>query len=60
MEHWTRILDNGNDVDIIYLYFRKAFDCVPHQCLLSKLKAYVWLVVFLTGSLTFYQIDDKE
>ena len=40
MEHWTRFLDDGNDVDIIYLDFRKAFDCVPHQRLLSKLKAY--------------------
>ena len=39
MEHWTKILDDGNDVDIIYLDFRKAFDCVPHQHLLSKLKA---------------------
>ena len=38
MEHWTRILDDG---DIIYLdRFRKAFDCVPRQRLLSKLKAY--------------------
>ena len=40
MEHWTKILDDGNDVDIIYLDFHKAFDCVPHQRLLSKLKAY--------------------
>lgn len=40
MEHWTKILDNGNDVDIIYLDFCKAFDHVPYQCLLSKLKAY--------------------
>ena len=34
MEHWTKISDDGNDVDIIYLDFRKAFDCVPHQRLL--------------------------
>ena len=39
MEHWTNNLDDGNDVDIIYLDFHKAFDCVPHQHLLSKLKA---------------------
>ena len=31
---------DGNDVDIIYLDFYEAFDCVPHQRLLSKLKAY--------------------
>ena len=38
MEHWTKSLDNGNDVDVIYLDFHKSFDCVPHQRLLSKLK----------------------
>ena len=40
MEHWTKGLDDGNAVNIIYLDFCKAFDCVPDQCLLSKLKAY--------------------
>ena len=39
MEHWTKSLDDGNDVDIVYLDFCKAFDCVPHQCTLFKLKA---------------------
>ena len=38
--HWTRSLDNGNDVDIINLDFHKAFNCVPHQRLLSKLRSY--------------------
>ena len=39
MEYWTKSLDDGNDVaiDIIYLDFCKAFDCILHQCLLSKL-----------------------
>ena len=40
MEHWTKSLDDGNHVDIVYLDFCKASDCVPHQRLLSKLKAY--------------------
>ena len=39
MELWTKSLDDGNDVDIVYLDFWKAFDCVPHQCILFKLKA---------------------
>ena len=39
MEHLTKSLDDGNDVDIAYLDFCKAFDCVPHQCILFKLKA---------------------
>ena len=30
----------GSPVDIIYLDFQKAFDKVPHQILLLKLKAH--------------------
>ena len=33
-------VDEGSPVDIIYLYFKKAFDKVPHQRLLLKLKAH--------------------
>ena len=40
MEHCTKSLNVGNDVDIVYLGFCKAFDCVPHQHVLHKLKAY--------------------
>ena len=57
-EHWTTSLDDGNDVDVdlIYLDFCKARDCVPHQRLLSKLKAYGvsgnvlnWIMDFLSN-----------
>lgn len=40
MEEWSEILDKGGKVDCIYLDFAKAFDTVPHQRLLIKLKAY--------------------
>ena len=33
-------IDEGSPVDIIYLEFQKAFDKVPHQSLLLKLKAH--------------------
>ena len=58
MEHWTISLDDGNesDVDIVYFDFCKAFDCVLHQCILFKLKAYGisgnvlnWIVDFLSN-----------
>ena len=56
VDHWTKALDNGNDVDIIYLDFRKAFDCVPHEHLLSKLRSYGisgivlnWITDFLSN-----------
>ena len=41
MEHWTRCIDNGQNIDVVYLDFQKAFDKVPQKCLLSKLKSCV-------------------
>ena len=38
LEDVTKCLDEGSPVDIIYLDFKKAFDKVPHQRLLLKLK----------------------
>ena len=37
LEDVTYALDQGTDVDVIYLDFRKAFDKVPHKRLLKKL-----------------------
>ena len=39
-EEITKWIDVGSPVDIIYLDFQKAFDKVPHQRLLLKLKAH--------------------
>ena len=56
MEAWTKALDKGDAIDVIYLDFRKAFDSVPHKRLLRKLDAYGisgktlgWIEGFLTG-----------
>ena len=50
MEHWIKSLDDE------YCLFGKAFDCVPHQLALSKLKAYGisgnvlnWIMDFLSN-----------
>ena len=49
-------LDQGNQVDVIVLDFRKAFDTVPHRRLLSKLdhlgirgSIFGWIQAFLTN-----------
>ena len=39
LEDWTEMLDTGVPVDAIYLEFSTAFDSVPHERLLVKLKA---------------------
>ena len=39
-EEITKWVDDGSPVDVVYLDFRKAFNKVPHQRLLLKLKAH--------------------
>ena len=38
-DEWTLHLENKRPVDVIYVDFRKAFDTVPHERLLIKLKS---------------------
>ena len=40
LEEITKWVDDGSPVDEIYLYFQKAFDKVPHQRLIRKLKSH--------------------
>ena len=37
MNYVGNAVDNGDAVDVIYLYFQNAFDKVPHRRLLLKL-----------------------
>ena len=56
MEQWTKMIDDGLPIDIIYTDFSKAFDRVHHQRLLRKIKnmgiigmTQGWIRAFLTG-----------
>ena len=56
LEPWTKLQDSGAPIDVIYLDFKKAFDTIPYQRLLRKLKAYgitgkvqEWIRDFLSG-----------
>jgi Reverse transcriptase (RNA-dependent DNA polymerase)/Endonuclease-reverse transcriptase len=40
VDQWTKSLEEGGQIDIIYTDFEKAFDKVPHKRLLSKLRSY--------------------
>ena len=55
-KHWTDILDKGKSLDVVYLDYKKAFDSVPYERLLTKLYAYgirgkvlAWIRNFLTN-----------
>ena len=56
MEHWSRLIEDGTCIAVIYLDFQKAFDKVPHKRLMNKLKAYgiqgnvyTWIQNFLSN-----------
>ncbi|BHF69511.1 hypothetical protein SprV_0301255700 [Sparganum proliferum] len=56
LEIWTRALEEGFEVDVVYIDFRKAFDTVAQQRLLHKLSAIGirgnllnWIGAFLVG-----------
>ena len=56
IDEWTKLLDAGVSVDVLYTDFQKAFDTVPHRRLMAKLTSYSfcknalnWIQSFLTG-----------
>ena len=56
MEEITKILDDGDVADVLYLDFAKAFDKVPHQRLICKMKSLniageiiAWIQAWLSG-----------
>jgi len=56
LDEWTKLLNTGTPIDVVYTDFQKAFDSVPHRRLISKLEAYgihghllSWIKSFLTG-----------
>ena len=56
LDQWTEAIDNGFYVDVIYCDFMKAFEKVPHKCLLKLLKYFCitskivdWIESFLTN-----------
>ena len=55
VEKWTKILDDGDFIDVAYLDFSKAFDLVSHKHLIYKMSKYgitnqvlEWVEAFLS------------
>ena len=67
LDSWTEILDSGGGVDTAYLDFAKAFDTVPHERLLHKLrglgvvgKPLKWIRDFLSERTQKVVIEGEE
>ena len=64
MENWTSMLENGYPIDVIYTNFAKAFDRVPHQRLLQKIKdmgiignTVNWIIPFLSNRIQRVRVE---
>ena len=56
LDCWTKLLEAGEAIDVVYLDFAKAFDKVPHRRLIKKCEAFgikgkllKWLEAFVSG-----------
>ena len=66
-EVWKEALDDGRKVGVLFIDFRKAFDCVDHVILGEKLKAlgvsedmWIWFMDYLASRSQLTQIDDAS
>lgn len=67
LDSWTEALEDGGCVDAIYLDFAKAFDTVPHERLLEKLrgmgvqgKVLQWIRSFLSDRVQKVIVEGEE
>ena len=65
IEKWSEYLEHGESVDVIYTDFAKAFDSVPHQRLLLKIRhlgicgnVLGWIRAFLSNRYQCVRVDD--
>ena len=66
MDDWTRWLENGGQIDVVYTDLEKAFDKVPHKMLIAKLKTLKlsesvikWIESFLMNRRQRVKINDS-
>jgi hypothetical protein len=60
MEDFTLLIDQSQNIDVIYCDFKRAFDTVPHERLLMKLAAYGIVGGTLTWIRRFLKVRPKH
>ena len=67
LQQWFQFLDNNISMDAVYMDFRKAFDSVPHERLITKLHGYGirgemlnWVRDFLSDREQYVCINDEK
>ena len=67
VDHIFQCLNNGEEVDTIYLEYTKAFDKVNHNILLAKLrkysikgKIYNWIKEYLRARIQIVVVERKK
>ena len=67
LDIWTKALEEGYDIDVIYMDYMKAFDTVPHRRLIGKLKSYKfssqitsWIQNFLSDRKQFVTVNGEN
>ena len=66
MENWTKMIEYGLPIDIIYTDFAKTIDSVPHHRLLHQMKSIGiigrtenWIKAFLNGRTQRVRVEDE-
>ena len=67
IKEWLKNVDKGRPTDVAYMDFKKAFDAVPHERLLYKLKQYgisgrilLWIRDFLSDRTQYVKINNTK
>ena len=57
LDTWQGSIENGYDIDCIYVDFMKAFDTVPQERLIGEMKSYGIFNPMLGWMESFYRIE---
>ena len=67
LDIWSRILEHGDNIDVMYQNIAKAFDTVPHRRLLEKLDGYgiqgkiwIWLREYFDNRKKLVVVTDQK